>query len=101
MLAESPESLRALLETLWGLRQDVLLQEFVTESRGRDIRILVLGNSIVAAMRRNAAPGEFRANIHRSGKGKAFEPDSAMNSAALYIAGKIIEFAACRIGPGK
>ena len=89
MLAESPEGLRSLLETLWGLKQNVLLQEFVAESRGRDIRVLVLGDSVIAAMRRKAAPDEFRSNIHRRGKGEAFEPDPAMSKAALTVAGKL------------
>jgi ribosomal protein S6--L-glutamate ligase len=65
MLAESQASLLALLETLWAMDQEVVLQEYVRESDGSDIRAFVVGGHIVAAMRRKAAKGEFRSNLHR------------------------------------
>lgn len=67
MLAETPQALHALLETLWAMGQEIVLQEFVRESRGSDVRALVVGGRLVAAMRRQAQPGEFRANLHRGG----------------------------------
>jgi len=70
MLAETLPALEAILDTLWGLGQNILIQEFVAESRGRDIRALVAGGRVVAAMRRTARVGEFRSNIHRGGLGK-------------------------------
>ena len=77
MLAETLPSLEAILDTLWGLGQNILLQEFIAESRGKDIRALVVGGRVVAAMQRTARVGEFRSNIHRGGAGRALrlEPD--------------------------
>jgi ribosomal protein S6--L-glutamate ligase len=63
ILAETRAAVVATLDTLWGLRQDVILQEYVADSAGRDIRVLVVGGRIVAAMRRQAPPGEWRSNI--------------------------------------
>jgi ribosomal protein S6--L-glutamate ligase len=60
-----------LLDTLWTLGQEIILQELVAESRGRDVRALVVGGEVVAAMRRTARAGEFRSNIHRGGEATA------------------------------
>jgi len=73
MLAETLPALEAILDTLWGLGQNILIQEFIAESRGRDIRALVVGGRVVAAMRRTARMGEFRSNIHRGGLGRIIE----------------------------
>ena len=70
MLAETLPALEAILDTLWGLGQNILIQEFIAESRGRDIRALVVGGRVVGAMRRTARVGEFRSNIHRGGHGR-------------------------------
>ena len=77
MLAETLPALEAILDTLWGLGQNILIQEFVAESKGRDVRVLVVGGQVVAAMRRTARVGEFRSNIHRGGAGKSIrlEPE--------------------------
>jgi ribosomal protein S6--L-glutamate ligase len=75
MLADSRHALESTLDTLWSLGQNILIQEFVAESRGRDIRALVMDGRIVAAMRREARIGEFRSNIHRGGRGTALELD--------------------------
>lgn len=55
----------SLMEIFLKLRQDVLIQKFITESSGSDIRAFVVGNKLVAAMERIAQKGEFRSNIHR------------------------------------
>lgn len=68
MLAESEKIAEAIIETLHSTRQNVLVQKFIAESRGRDIRAFVVGDRVVAAMRRVAQPGEFRSNLHRGGK---------------------------------
>ena len=65
ILAESVESAEAIIQTLQSTRQNVLVQKFVAESRGRDIRAFVVGDRIVAAMRRTAQGTEFRSNVHR------------------------------------
>mgnify|MGYP003337922781 CR=1 FL=1 len=58
----------AIIETLQSTRQNVLVQKFVSESKGRDIRAFVIGDRVVAAMRRIAQGQEFRSNVHRGGK---------------------------------
>ena len=58
----------AILETLLLARQSVLVQKFVSEARERFLRALVVGGRVVAAMRRRAAPDEFRSNVHRGGR---------------------------------
>lgn len=77
ILAENRKIAEAIIETLHGARQNVLIQKFVAESRGQDIRAFVVGGKVVAAMRRTAAGQEFRSNVHRGGTTEAItlEPD--------------------------
>jgi ribosomal protein S6--L-glutamate ligase len=74
------------IDTLWGLGQNIILQEFIAESRGRDLRALVVGGELVAAMRRTAKHGDFRSNLHRGGAGERVELDPAYAKAALTAA---------------
>jgi ribosomal protein S6--L-glutamate ligase len=69
MIADTEQAVHALLETFWAMGQDIVLQEYVRESKGRDVRIIVVGGKVVASMRRQAKKGEFRANLHRGGRG--------------------------------
>jgi len=71
MIASTMDEVQGMLDTFWDLGQEILLQEFVAESKGRDLRALVIGDRVVAAMRRQARTGEFRSNIHRGGKARA------------------------------
>ncbi|MGC4117629.1 MAG: RimK family alpha-L-glutamate ligase [Myxococcales bacterium] len=73
MIATTAEEAQALLNTFWDLGHDILLQQFVRESEGRDVRALVVGDRVVAAMRRQAKAGEFRSNIHRGAEGTALQ----------------------------
>ena len=68
ILCETVKNAQAILETLQLARQHVLIQKFVAESRGRDLRAFVVGDRVVAAMRRIAQGDEFRANVHRGGR---------------------------------
>ncbi|MES0489570.1 MAG: RimK family alpha-L-glutamate ligase [Leptospirales bacterium] len=68
MLAESKRSARSILESVLNQGQHVLLQEFIQESKGNDIRAIVLGDRVIASMRRSSLGDEFRSNIHRGGK---------------------------------
>lgn len=70
MLAENPAAAESILETFWGLGHDIQIQSFIKESKGRDIRALVIDGQVVAAMKRESTTGEFRSNIHRGGEGK-------------------------------
>ena len=83
MLADRVEQVESIIETVWNLGQDILIQEFVKESEGRDIRALVVGDRVVAAMRREARIGEFRANIHRGGGAVGMALPPAYERAAL------------------
>jgi ribosomal protein S6--L-glutamate ligase len=83
MIAESVKSLEAMLETFWAMGQDIIIQEFIRESRGKDIRAFVIGNRVVGAMRRQAKVGEFRSNIHRGGVGRPVNLDPDYEKAAL------------------
>jgi len=69
MIAETPQAVASLLETLWAMGQDIILQQYIKESKGRDVRAIVVGGRVVAAMRRTAKAGEFRSNLHRGGFG--------------------------------
>lgn len=83
MIAETPQAVHALLETFWAMGQDIVLQEYVRESKGRDVRVFVVGGRVVASMRRVAKPGEFRSNLHRGGKGNGLRLSRAYRSIAV------------------
>jgi len=68
MIATTPAELETLLHTFWDLGHDVLVQEFIQEAGGCDVRAVVVGDRVVAAMRRQAKGGGFRSNIHRGGE---------------------------------
>jgi ribosomal protein S6--L-glutamate ligase len=73
LLAESTKAAEAIIELLQSQKQNVLVQKFVAESKGKDIRALVVGDQVVAAMRRVAQGQEFRSNVHRGGVAEAVE----------------------------
>jgi ribosomal protein S6--L-glutamate ligase len=83
ILAETEQMMQQVLETFWSLGMKILIQEFISESEGRDVRALVVGQRVVAAMRRQARVGEFRANVHRGGTGVAVDLPGAYAEAAL------------------
>ena len=73
ILAPDKKVAEAIIETLQSTKQNVLIQQFIAESRGRDIRALVVGDRVVGAMRRTAQGDEFRSNVHRGGSVEAVE----------------------------
>jgi ribosomal protein S6--L-glutamate ligase len=83
ILAPDNKVAEAVIETLQSTRQNVLIQRFVAESRGRDIRALVVGDRVVAAMRRKAQGEEFRSNVHRGGTTEAVELDKEYERTAV------------------
>ncbi|TVP75894.1 MAG: RimK family alpha-L-glutamate ligase [Puniceicoccaceae bacterium] len=86
ILAESNKVAEAIIETLSSVRQNVLVQKFVSESKGRDIRAFVVGDRVVAAMRRTAVGQEFRSNVHRGGKTEVVKLDEAYERTAVRAA---------------
>jgi ribosomal protein S6--L-glutamate ligase len=83
LIANSMSEVEGMLDTLWTLGQEILLQELIEESRGKDVRALVVGDRAVAAMRRTAREGEFRSNLHRGGEGEALELPPAYAEVAV------------------
>jgi ribosomal protein S6--L-glutamate ligase len=86
MIANTSAEVEGMLDTLWTLGQEILLQELVAESRGKDVRALVVGDRVVAAMRRTARAGEFRSNIHRGGVAEALVLEREYSEAAVKAA---------------
>jgi len=83
ILAETEQSALTVLETFWNLGMNILVQEFIEESEGRDIRAFVVGDRVVTAMRRQASIGEFRSNVHRGGTGTVVDLDENYRRVAL------------------
>ena len=73
LLADTVNMAESIIELLQSQKQNVLIQKFVAESKGKDIRAIVVGDRVVAAMRRVAQGQEFRSNVHRGGRAEAVE----------------------------
>ncbi|MGJ8650576.1 MAG: RimK family alpha-L-glutamate ligase [Opitutaceae bacterium] len=86
ILADKLEIAKAIIETLHSTNQQVLLQKFVSESKGKDVRAFVIGDRVVGAIRRTAQGQEFRSNVHRGGKAEAIDLDPAYAEAAVRAA---------------
>ncbi len=84
LLAEHMATIAAMLQRAEELNQQAILQEYIAEAAGRDLRVIVVGNRPVAAMERHAPPGDFRANLHQGGSATAVTLDRA--TAALAVA---------------
>ncbi|MCF7731512.1 MAG: RimK family alpha-L-glutamate ligase [Akkermansiaceae bacterium] len=86
ILADKLEIAKAIVETLHSTKQQVLLQKFVAESKGKDVRAFVIGDRVVAAIRRTAQGQEFRSNVHRGGKAEAIQLEPVYEEAAVRAA---------------
>lgn len=86
ILGQSREAAESLIESFRTMNAHFLVQEFISESEGSDIRCFVIGDQVVAAMRRVAKSGEFRANIHRGGRAEAVEITEQERELALKAA---------------
>ena len=86
MLTEKLAASRGVIEALRGLYADFLVQEFVAEAAGADLRCFVVGDRVVASIRRQAAEGEFRANLHRGGSAEAVLASAAEQAMAVRAA---------------
>ena len=67
VLCETQKAAESVIEAFMGLKQDIMVQEYIKEAGGADIRCLVIGDKVIASMKRQAKPGEFRSNLHRGG----------------------------------
>lgn len=83
LLADTIKAAEAIIELLQSQKQNVLIQKFVAESKGRDIRAFVVGDQVVGAMRRVAQGQEFRSNVHRGGSTEVVELDEKYKETAV------------------
>jgi ribosomal protein S6--L-glutamate ligase len=67
VLAETRKAAESVIEAFLGIDVDIMVQEFIAESKGTDVRCFIVGDKVVAAMQRTGKPGEFRSNLHRGG----------------------------------
>ncbi|MDF1659266.1 MAG: RimK family alpha-L-glutamate ligase [Verrucomicrobiales bacterium] len=86
ILADKPEIAKAIIETLHSAQQNVLIQKFVAESKGKDVRAFVINDRVVGAIRRTAQGQEFRSNVHRGGVATSITLDPAYEEAAVRAA---------------
>ncbi|MBN1607582.1 MAG: RimK family alpha-L-glutamate ligase [Polyangiaceae bacterium] len=86
ILADQTNVAEAIIETLQSAKQNVLIQKFVQESKGRDVRALVVGDRVVAAMQRVATAEEFRSNMHRGARAEPVQLDAVYLRTAIHAA---------------
>ena len=67
VLAETEKAAESVIQAFMGLKANIMVQEYIQEAGGADIRCFVVGDKVIAAMKRQAGPGEFRSNLHRGG----------------------------------
>ena len=83
VLGETPSAAKSMIQAFGGLKTNILVQQFVEEARGEDIRCLVVGDKVVASMMRKGAADDFRSNLHRGGSAQAIEITPEERSTAI------------------
>ena len=83
VLAETPHAAKSVIEAFRGLDANILVQEFISEAKGADLRCFVIGDKVIAAMKRQGAPGEFRSNLHRGGNAEKIKLTPEERSTAV------------------
>jgi ribosomal protein S6--L-glutamate ligase len=86
VLADTDRSAKSVIEAFRGANVNILVQEFIKEAGGSDIRVLVIGGKVVAAMKRTGAEGEFRSNLHRGGSAQTVKISPEERSTAVRAA---------------
>lgn len=86
VLAETKKAAESVIEAFMGLKANIMVQEFIKESAGMDIRCFVVGGKVIAAMKRQAQEGEFRSNLHRGGDASLVRITPAEREAAVKAA---------------
>jgi ribosomal protein S6--L-glutamate ligase len=86
VLAETQKAAESVIEAFMGLRANILVQEYIREAGGADIRCFVIGDKVVAAMKRQALAGEFRSNLHRGGSASIIKITPEERSTAVRAA---------------
>ena len=86
VLVDSEKAAKSVLDAFYGMDVNLLVQEFIEEAGGADIRALVVGGEVVGAMRRQGAEGDFRSNLHQGGSAKAYKLNRKEKAMALAAA---------------
>ncbi len=86
ILVRERKGARSTLDAFAGLHKGVLVQQYIAESNGEDIRAIVCGDKVVAAMKRTPPPGEFRSNLHRGGSAQVVELSKKETEVAILAA---------------
>lgn len=86
VLAETKKAAESVIEAFMGLKANIMVQEYIKEAGGADIRCLVVGDKVVATMMRQALPGEFRSNLHRGGSASVIKITPAERATAVKAA---------------
>ena len=86
VLAETTKAAESVINAMKSLRANLLVQEFVEEAAGKDLRCFMIDGQVAAAIQRSAAPGEFRANLHRGGEASLTEITPEEESLAIKAA---------------
>ena len=89
ILAENQKAATSVIEAFLKLDASILVQEFIKESKGADLRVFVVDGQIVGAMKRQAKEGEFRSNLHRGGKATVIQLSSEERATAIKAAKKL------------
>ncbi|MDA0230304.1 MAG: 30S ribosomal protein S6--L-glutamate ligase [Proteobacteria bacterium] len=86
VLGETHDAAASIIQAFGGVKTNILIQEFVKEAKGEDIRCLVIGDKVVAAMRRRGKEGDFRSNLHRGGTAETIKISPAERQTAVSAA---------------
>ncbi|HEX4888638.1 MAG TPA: 30S ribosomal protein S6--L-glutamate ligase [Luteibaculaceae bacterium] len=86
VLAESKKAAKSVIEAFYGIDADILIQEFIKEANGADIRAFVVNGKVVGAMKRQGVEGEFRSNLHRGGTSMAIKLKKSEKETAIAAA---------------
>lgn len=96
MLAESKKSAKSIIESLYNMNVNIIMQEFIEEANGNDIRVYIVGNKIVAAMQRSSNDEDFRSNVHRGGSTHTVELTDYERKIAIHTA-KVLGLPVCGV----
>lgn len=96
VLGETENTAKSIIQAFGGVRANILVQEFVKEAHGEDIRAFVIGGKVVAAMKRKGAEGDFRSNLHRGGSAVAIKVSPEERKTAVKAA-KVLGLNACGV----
>lgn len=94
--AEDRSAAKAIIEAFMGINANIMVQEYIEESKGADIRCFVVGDQVIAAIKRQAPNGEFRSNLHRGGSASVIELSSEETACAIHAA-KIMGLDVCGV----